>query len=236
MSDSNPPGTGPTGAHPPGSLSLDVHPQGVHPPGALSSGPYPQGAIPPGTYAPGPYPPGVYLPGPDPRGPVVGPPPRPEPPEDIRTARQLWWGVIGFGIVQMIGSVVAAFRQRQDFAQKMYDQAHVSDPNFTMANAELMVSLAFVIAVVIGLALAAFAVLFVHQLVRGKLWARTLLTAVGVWLVLVAVGTLFALEAVTGAASLVAGAAAIVQGVLAAGAVYLSHRPDSTAYFQVNRR
>ncbi|WP_433524608.1 hypothetical protein ACQPZ2_05630 [Nocardia pseudovaccinii] len=172
---------------------------------------------------------------PHPRGPVVGPP-RPEPPEDIRTARQLWWGVIGFGILQMLGSVVAAFQQRKDFAQKMFDQVHVGDPNFTMANAELMVSLAFVVAVVIGLALAAFALLFVHQFVRGKLWARTLLTAVGVWLVLVAVGTLFALEAVTGAASLVAGAAAIVQGVLAAGAVYLSHRPDSTAYFQMNRR
>lgn len=184
-----------------------------------------------------PYPLGMYPPGPHPRGPIVGPPrPRPEPPEDIRTARQLWWGVIGFGLLQMIGSVVAAFQQRKDFAQKMYDQVHVGDPNFTMANAELMVSLAFVVAVVIGLALAAFALLFVHQFVRGKLWARTLLTAVGVWLVLVAVGTLFALEAVTGAASLLAGGAAIVQGVLAAGAVYLSHRPDSTAYFQLNRR
>lgn len=178
----------------------------------------------------------MYPPGPYPRGPVVGPPPRPEPPEDIRTARQLWWGVIGFGIVQLIGSIVAAFPQRKDLAQKTYDQVHVSDPSFTMANAELMVSMAFVVAAVIGLALAAFAGLFVHQFMRGKLWARTLLTAVGVWLVLVAVGTLFALEAVIGAASLLAGGAAIVQGVLAAGAVYLSHRPDSTAYFQMSRR
>ncbi|WP_083898222.1 hypothetical protein [Nocardia vinacea] len=216
-----------------------MHPHGpspaaAHPPEPVPSGLYPQGAIPPGAYPQMPYPPGMYPPGLHARGPVVLP--RPEPPEDIRTARQLWWGVIGFGILQMIGSVVAAFQQRKDFAQKMFDQVHVGDPNFTMADAELMVSLAFVVAVVIGLALAAFALLFVHQLVRGKLWARTLLTAVGVWLVLVAVGTLFALEAVTGAASLVAGAAAIVQGVLAAGAVYLSHRPDSTAYFQMNRR
>ncbi|WP_330250646.1 hypothetical protein OG874_31140 [Nocardia sp. NBC_00565] len=136
----------------------------------------------------------------------------------------------------MIASIVAAVQQRHDLAQKMYDQAHESDPNITMATAELMVSLAFVVGVVIGLALAALALLVVYQLVRGKLWARTLLTAIGVWLVLIAVGTLFALESVTGAASLVAGAAAIVQGVLAAGAVYLSHRPDSTAYFQMNRR
>ncbi|MFI6952057.1 hypothetical protein ACIBJI_01150 [Nocardia sp. NPDC050408] len=222
----------PAAAHPPGPI-----PPGPIPPGPIPPGLHPQGAIPPGEYAPMPYPLGMYPPGPHPRGPIVGPPrPRPEPPEDIRTARQLWWGVIGFGILQMIGSVVAAFQQRKDFAQKMYDQVHVGDPNFTMANAELMVSLAFVVAVVIGLALAAFALLFVHQFVRGKLWARTLLTAVGVWLVLVAVGTLFALEAVTGAASLLAGGAAIVQGVLAAGAVYLSHRPDSTAYFQLNRR
>ncbi|WP_433198650.1 hypothetical protein ACQP1G_04520 [Nocardia sp. CA-107356] len=162
--------------------------------------------------------------------------PRPEPPEDIRTARQLWWGVIGFGVVQLGGSIAAAVRQRGEFAQKMYDQVHASDPNFTMASAELMVSLAFVVGVVIGLALAALVLLFVHQMVRGKLWARTLLTAIGVWLVLVAIGTLFALESVTGAASLVAGGAAIVQGVLAAGAVYLGHRPDSTAYFLMNRR
>ncbi|WP_433730904.1 hypothetical protein ACQP0C_04740 [Nocardia sp. CA-129566] len=138
--------------------------------------------------------------------------------------------------MQLIGSILAAVQQRGEYAQKMYDQVHASDPNFTMASAQLMVSLAFVVGVVIGLALAAFTLLFVHQLVRGKLWARTLLTAIGVWLVLVAVGTLFALEAVTGAASLLAGGAAIVQGVLAAGAVYLSHRPDSTAYFQMNRR
>ncbi|MFX0579721.1 hypothetical protein [Nocardia nepalensis] len=131
---------------------------------------------------------------------------------------------------------MSAVQQRGELAQKMYDQVHASDPNFTMPSAELMVSLAFVVGVVIGLALAALALLFVHQFVRGKLWARTLLTAIGVWLVLVAVGTMFALESVTGAASLVAGGAAIVQGVLAAGAVYLSHRPDSTAYFRMTRR
>jgi hypothetical protein len=166
----------------------------------------------------------------------VGPLPKPTAPEDLRTTRQLWWGVVGFGVVQLAASIITAVQQRHDFAEQMYDQVKADDPNFTMATAELMVQFAFAFAVMLGLAIAAVALLIAHQLVRGKLWARTLLTIVGIWLVLIAIGTMFALGSVTGAASLVAGGAAIVQGVLAAGATYLSHRPDSTAYFQMNRR
>ncbi|MFD0365119.1 hypothetical protein ACFQZZ_27110 [Nocardia sp. GCM10030253] len=173
---------------------------------------------------------------PSPMGGVPLPQP-PAPPEDIRTARQLWWGVVGFGMVQLAGSMLAAVHNRHEFAKRMYDQARASDPNFTMATADLMVSLAYVVAVMLGLTLAAVALVIAHQLFRGKLWARTLLTFVGVWLALTAIGTMFALGSGTaGVASLVAGGAAIVQGVLAAGAIYLSHRADSTAYFQMNRR
>jgi hypothetical protein len=166
----------------------------------------------------------------------LGPAPKPTAPEDLRTARQLWWGVVGFGVVQLAASITAAVQQRHDFATQMYDQVKADDPTFTMATADLMVQLAFAFAVMLGLAIAAVALVIAHQLIRGKLWARTLLTIVGIWLVLIAIGTMFALGSVTGAASLVAGGATIVQGVLAAGATYLSHRPDSTAYFQMNRR
>jgi hypothetical protein len=156
----------------------------------------------------------------------------PAPPEDIRTARQLWWGVVGFGIVQLVGSMLAAVQNRHEFAKQMYDQVQESDPRFTMATADLMVSLAYVVAVLLGLTIAAVALVIAHQLFRGKLWARTLLTFVGAWLAITAVGTMFALGSGTAAvASLVAGGAGIVQGVLAAGAIYLSHRPDSTEYF-----
>ncbi|WP_141808585.1 hypothetical protein [Nocardia bhagyanarayanae] len=163
-------------------------------------------------------------------------PQRPPMPEDIRTARQVWWGIIGFGVVQLVGTVLTSLQQRDDLDQRMFDQGKAGDPNFAMASAELLVSLMLVGMVLAGLALAAGALAVVHQFGRGKLWARTVLTVVAIWLVLGAVAALFALDAVTGVASLVAGGAAIVQGVLAGGALYLSYRPESTTYFQPNRR
>ncbi|MFI7001554.1 hypothetical protein [Nocardia sp. NPDC050175] len=171
------------------------------------------------------------LPGP------VGAAPSPAPmPVDVGTARQLWWGVIGFGVVQLIASVVAALSQRHTFAKQVFDQAREKDPQVTLASAELMVALVYVVVVFIGLGVAVLALLIVHQFARGKLWARTMLTIVGAWLVVIGVGALFAFGAVAGAASLVAGGAAIVQAVLAGGSIYLSHRPEATAYFQMSRR
>ncbi|MFF3222111.1 hypothetical protein ACFYV7_04870 [Nocardia suismassiliense] len=167
----------------------------------------------------------------------VGAAPTPAPmPVDVGTARQLWWGVVGFGVVQLIASVLAALPQRRTFAQQVFDQAKEQDPHVTLASAELMVTLAYVIAVFLGLGVAVLALLIVHQFARGKLWARTLLTVVGAWLVVIGVGALFAFNSVTSAASLVAGGAAIVQAVLAGGAIYLAHRPEPTAYFQMSRR
>jgi hypothetical protein len=157
-------------------------------------------------------------------------------PEDVGTARQLWWGVIGFGVVQLIASIIAALDQRRTFAEEVFEQARVQDPQVTMASAELMVSLVYVVVVLIGLGVAALASVIVHQFGRGKPWARTVLTVLGAWVVVIGVGALLAIEAVAGTASLVAGGASIVQAVLAVGAIYLSHRPDSTAYFQPGGR
>ncbi|TLG14948.1 hypothetical protein FEK35_07335 [Nocardia cyriacigeorgica] len=162
--------------------------------------------------------------------------PAPVMPEDVGTARQLWWAAIAVGLVQLIASVITAIGQRDSFTEDMLEQARATDPQFSEATAELMVTIAFALVVVFGLVIAGIGLLVVHQLARGKAWARAVLTFAGVWLVFMAIGSLFALDAVSGIASLVAGGAAIVQGVLAAGAIYLSHRPDSTRYFQMNRR
>ncbi|MFG1790026.1 hypothetical protein [Nocardia sp. NPDC049149] len=166
----------------------------------------------------------------------AAPPPQAPMPVDVGTARQLWWGVVGFGVVQLVASVVAALSQRHTFAKQVFDQAREKDPQVTLASAELMVALVYVVVVLIGLVVAVVALVIVHQFARGKLWARTLLTIAGVWLVVIGVGALFAFNAVTGTASLVAGGAAIVQAVLSGGAIYLSHRPEATAYFQMSRR
>lgn len=169
-------------------------------------------------------------------GPFAAGPARPPMPEDVGTARQLWWGVIGFGVVQLIASIVAALDQRRTFAEEVFEQARAQDPQVTMAGAELMVSLVYVVVVLIGLGVAALASVIVHQFGRGKPWARTVLTVLGAWVVVIGVGALLAIDAVAGTASLVAGGASIVQAVLAVGAIYLSHRPDSTAYFQPGGR
>ncbi|MBF6203370.1 hypothetical protein IU483_04505 [Streptomyces gardneri] len=169
-------------------------------------------------------------------GPFAAGPVRPPMPEDVGTARQLWWGVIGFGVVQLIASIVAALDRRRTFAEEVVEQARVQDPQVTLASAELMVSLVYVFVVLLGLGVAALASVIVYQFGRGKLWARTVLTVLGAWVVVIGVGALLAIEAVTGTASLVAGGASIVQAVLAAGAIYLSHRPESTTYFQLGRR
>ncbi|MEU2041595.1 hypothetical protein [Nocardia niwae] len=168
--------------------------------------------------------------------PFAAGPARPPMPEDVGTARQLWWGVIVFGVVQLVSSILAALDQRHTFAEEVFEQARVQDPQVTMASAELMVSVVYIVVVLLGLGVAALASVIVHQFGRGKPWARTLLTVIGAWVVVIGVGALLAIDAVTGAASLVAGGASIVQAVLAAGAVYLSHRPESTAYFQPGGR
>lgn len=153
-------------------------------------------------------------------------------PGDVATARQLWWVVIGLGVVQLAASMVEALGLREEFTADILEQARTTDPQLTSATAGLMVSMAFVMVGIIGVVVAVVAAVIVHQLGRGKIWARTVMTFAGVWLVFMAIGTMFALDAVSGAASLVAGAASIVQGVLAAGAIYLCYRPESARYFQ----
>ncbi|MBF6211385.1 hypothetical protein IU433_07505 [Nocardia puris] len=168
---------------------------------------------------------------------VFAPPPqRPPMPEDVRTARQVWWVIVVFGVIQLIASAVSSLQNRDELEQRVLEQGRQSDANYAMATAELVVSLFLVGMVLAGLALAAAALGVVHLFGRGKPWARTILTVGSIWLILGGFLALFSLDTVVGTASLIAGGATIVQGVLAGGALYLSYRPDSSAYFQVNRR
>lgn len=172
---------------------------------------------------------------------MPGPPPapaqQPPMPEDVRTARQLWWGVSGVGLVQLTASIFAGMNQRKDFAEQVFDQMRETDPAYTMEQADKLALVALVFGgAVLGLALVGLTLLFAHLMARGRFWARAVLTVMGTWLVLIALLNLFAIGSVTGVAVLVAGGAAIVQGVLAGGAIYLMHRKESTAYFLAHRR
>ncbi|APE37390.1 hypothetical protein BOX37_29555 [Nocardia mangyaensis] len=157
-------------------------------------------------------------------------------PEDVGTARQLWWAIAGLGVVYTAAGIVTMTGQREELRTQFLDEIHKTDPNIAASTADLMVFAAYGLAGVLGVLLAGLTVLIAHQLGRGKRWARTVLTIVSVWLVLGAITTMFAFSSVSGVATMVAGGTAIVQGVLAAGAAYLSYRPESTKYFELNRR
>ncbi|WP_081706227.1 hypothetical protein [Nocardia sp. CNY236] len=156
-------------------------------------------------------------------------------PKDVGTAQQLWWSVIGLGVVYLVASIVALFTQRRVVAEDLIEQARAQGTALTMASAESMVTLAFVVVALVGLAFTALALVIVRQFARGKRWARTVLTVFGVWAAVTGVGALVVTESAAGIAALVAGGVSIVQAVFAVGAIYLSHRPDSAAYFQPGR-
>ncbi|MFF2085039.1 hypothetical protein ACFVVM_14790 [Nocardia sp. NPDC058176] len=170
---------------------------------------------------------------------MIVPPNKPEPlpmPEDVGTARQLWWAIAGLGVVYTVAGIATMSGQREELSKQFLDEMHKTDPNISASTVDLMVLAAYGLTGVVGVLLAGLTVLIAHQLGRGKRWARTVLTIVSVWLVLGAITTMFTFSAVSGVSTMVAGGTAIVQGVLAAGAAYLSYRPESTKYFELNRR
>ncbi|MEU4314670.1 hypothetical protein [Nocardia sp. NPDC024068] len=156
-------------------------------------------------------------------------------PADITTARQLWWGVIGLGVGRLFVSLADTLANRDRFSAELRERVQSTDPQLTPAMTDLLVTLGAVLGVILGLAVAALGVLVVHQLGKGKLWARTLLTFAGVWLVITGVAALFSIGMVDGVGPLAGGAATIVQAVLAGGAIYLCQRPEAAKWFLPRR-
>lgn len=153
------------------------------------------------------------------------------PPVDIVTARQLWWGVIGLGVGRLFVSLADTLTNRERFSADFRERMQAADPQITPAMVDLLVTVGAVLGVILGLAVAALGVLVVHQLGRGKVWARTLLTFAGVWLVISGVIALFSIGVVEGAWPVLSGAATIVQAVLAGGAIFLCQRPEAAKWF-----
>lgn len=157
------------------------------------------------------------------------------PPADIITARQLWWGVIGLGVGRLFVSLADTLANRERFTAEFRERMQAADPQITPATVDLLVTTGAVLGAVFGLAIAALGVLVVHQLAKGKVWARTLLTFAGVWLVITGVTALFSIGVVEGIAPVATGAVSIVQAVLAGGAIYLCQRPESAKWFLPRR-
>lgn len=153
------------------------------------------------------------------------------PPADVVTARQIWWGVIGLGLVQLFISLTDTLLNRERFSAEFRERMQAADQQFAPATIDLLVTVGAVLGVVFGALIAALGIAVVHQLGKGKLWARTLLTFVGIWLVIMGVAALFSIGVVENAGQVLSGAVSILQAVLAGGAIYLCQRPESAKWF-----
>jgi len=155
-------------------------------------------------------------------------------PVDVETARHLWWGVAGLGVLGLLLMLAMVNAEKSVFAQQLLDDVRAQDPSLplTLDTAESYLTAALVMMAGIGLGFAALFVYWVKKMRLGRLWARTLLTMIGTVTIVLALPQLFALGVDSGALSVVSGVAAILQGVLAAGAIYLMHRKESNEYFR----
>lgn len=155
-------------------------------------------------------------------------------PTDIGTAFQLWWAVIGFGLVDLFASLVVQWSNRGEFADELAKDMRAGDPENPMAklSPDALAAIGLGGLALFGLALATVVVFVVFQMRSGHLWARMVLTMIAVFLVVSAVPVLFGLGPENGGvAAALAGGAGIVGAVVAGGAVWLMHRRESNEYF-----
>ncbi len=154
-------------------------------------------------------------------------------PVDVETARHLWWGVASLGLLGLLLMLFLVNGQKSTFAQQLIDDVRVQDPSLplTLDTAESYLTGALVVMGMLGVGFAALFLYWVEKMRHGRLWARMVLTMIGTITVVLALPQLFALGIDGGALSIVSGVAAILQGVLAAGAIYLMHRKESNEYF-----
>lgn len=171
-----------------------------------------------------------------------GPPPlqqveRPAP-VDVETARHLLWGVTGLGLLSLLMTLIMVNGERSVFAQQLVDDIKVQDPSLplTLESAETYLTVALVMMALFGIGFAALFTYWVEKMRMGRLWARALLTMIGTVTVVLALPQLFGFGVDGGALQIVMSVVSILQGVLAAGAIYLLHRKESNAYFLASRK
>lgn len=159
-------------------------------------------------------------------------------PVDIETARHLWLGVIALGVVSMLIGLYTVFVDRDAFLEGFLADLEAQDPSLVLPpdTADDVVLTALVLAALFALGFAALILLVVRKMRAGKLWARSVLTVIGVVITVTTVPTLFGLGSVAEATAVVTSVLGILQAVAAAGAVYLMHRRESTEYFLSKRK
>ncbi|MBT1191012.1 hypothetical protein [Rhodococcoides kroppenstedtii] len=173
--------------------------------------------------------------------PVPGGPGRPAAeeaaPVDIETARHLWIAVIGLGVASMLVGLWSLWSDRAAFLDALMTDLTAQDPSLALPpeTADTVLTVAMGFALLFAAAITALVWLTVRKMRAGKLWARAVLTGIGVVVVVTTLPSLFGLGGVSGTVAVVTTILGILQAVAAAGAVYLMHRRESTEFF-VRRR
>jgi hypothetical protein len=165
------------------------------------------------------------------------PPQRPAP-VDVETARHLWWGVAGLGLLSLLLTLLTVSGDKSVYAQQLVDDVKAQDPSLplTLDSAETYLTSALVVMALLGVGFAALFVYWVKKMRVGRLWARTVLTMIGTVTVVLALPQLFAFGTDGGAVQVLMSVTGILQGVVAAGAIYLMHRKEANAYFLASRK
>lgn len=158
-------------------------------------------------------------------------------PVDVETARHLWWAVMGLGLLSLLLTLVMVNGERSVFAEQLVEDVKLQDPTLplTLESAEGYLTAALVVMALVGVGFAALTLYWVKKMRLGRLWARTVLTIIGTITVVLALPQLFGFGVDGGALQIVMSVAGILQGVVAAGAIYLMHRKESNAYFVGSR-
>ncbi|ORI24003.1 hypothetical protein [Rhodococcus sp. 1168] len=159
-------------------------------------------------------------------------------PVDVETSRHLWWGVALLGMLELLMTLVVVYGDKSIFAQQLVDDVALQQPSMplTAESAESYLTAALVFMVFLGVGFGGLFLFWVNKMRLGRMWARMVLTMIGTVTVVLALPQLFGLGSADGALSLSMAAAGIAQGVLAAGAIYLMHRKESTEYFLASRK
>lgn len=157
--------------------------------------------------------------------------PRPVP-SDVTTAYQLWCAVLLLTVVNLAVSLFDMAGSRDELLDMM--TAMAEDDAFAGVSTEQLES---VVPMVIGLsgafglALVGLLYLVARQLLRGRNWARMLLTLLGVFMSLSALPTVFGIGVGDGPAAWLLAPVSIVQAVATVGAIVLMHRREANTFF-----
>ncbi|NLU84124.1 hypothetical protein [Rhodococcus sp. HNM0569] len=163
------------------------------------------------------------------------------PPVDVGTARHLWWVVAVLGAIQGFAAIAVLWGDRDSFVDQLMDDPALREAGADVGRSEVetLFAVGMGLTAVIILAVTAVFVLFVRFMYRGKLWARTLLTVLGVVMVVWTVPVLFGVGTdgfggdTGGTGTVVAlGAVQILQAVAAVGAIVVMHRREADEYFR----